>query len=121
MYGTELVLDLHGCDVTTFNRMSLDTFFEELCEEIDMVQCERFWWDDVGVPEAEKQTSPHTTGTSAVQFILTSSIVVHTLDLLGNAYVNIFSCKDFDHDIAARFAAAHFKGMVAQRVSLNRL
>ena len=44
-----------------------------------------------------------------MQFILTSSIVIHTLDLLGAVYINIFSCKDFDTDAAARFTAKWFE------------
>ena len=65
-----------------------------------MQKCERYLWDDVGLPEEEKQTAPHAKGSSAVQFILTSSIVIHTLDLLDAVYVNIFSCKTFDKEIA---------------------
>lgn len=99
-YGYELILDLHGCDVSMFNRSSLDQYFEKLCKAIDMQKCERYWWDDVGLPEEKKQTSPHTKGTSAVQFILTSTIVVHTLDLLKAVYINIFSCKPFDEKVA---------------------
>lgn len=95
-YGYELILDLHGCDVKTFNRASLDAYFRKICKAIDMERCAVHFWDDVGVPEKEKQTSPQTKGTSAVQFIITSSIVVHALDLLGSCYVNIFSCKHFD-------------------------
>ena len=85
-YGFELILDLHGCDVATFNRESLDAYFEKLCKAIKMQKCERYFWDDVGLPEEQKQTSPHTKGSSAVQFILTSSIVIHTLDLLEAVY-----------------------------------
>jgi len=99
-YGYELIIDLHGCDVSTFNRESLDGYFEKLCKAIDMKKCERYFWDDVGLPEEKKQTSPHTKGSSAVQFILTSSIVIHTLDLLEAVYVNIFSCKTFDEKVA---------------------
>ena len=61
-----------------------------------MEKCQVHYWDDVGVPPEERQTSPLTKGTSAVCFILTSAIVVHTLDDLGAVYVNIFSCKEFD-------------------------
>lgn len=107
-YGYELIMDLHGCDVTTFNRESLDGYFETLCKAIDMQKCERYWWDDVGVSEEEKQTSPHTKGTSAVQFILTSTIVVHTLDLLKAVYVNIFSCKPYDREIAEKITKEWF-------------
>jgi len=120
-YGLELILDLHNCDVSTFNRESIDDYFESLCVEIEMQQCERFFWDDVGVPEEDKQTSDHTTGTSAVQFILTSSIVIHTLEKMGNAYINIFSCKDFDADDAASFSCKWFRGHVANRTDIERL
>lgn len=107
-YGYELILDLHECNVSTFNRESLDAYFEKLCKAIDMQKCERYWWDDVGVSKEEKQTSPHTKGTSAVQFILTSTIVVHTLDLLKAAYINIFSCKPYDKELAERITKKWF-------------
>lgn len=107
-YGYELILDLHGCDVSTFNRESLDGYFEKLCKAIRMEKCERYFWDDVDVPVEEQQTSPHTKGTSAVQFILTSSIVIHTLELLRTAYVNIFSCKEFDPEIAEQITKEWF-------------
>ena len=107
-YGYELILDLHECDVSTFNRESLDGYFEKLCDAIEMQKCERYFWDDVGVPEAERQTSPHTKGTSAVQFILTSTIVIHTLELLKSAYVNIFSCQEYDPEIAEKITKQWF-------------
>ena len=107
-YGCELILDLHGCDVSTFNRESLDGYFEKLCKAIKMEKCERYFWDDVGVPEDERQTSPHTKGTSAVQFILTSTIVIHTLELTGAAYINIFSCKDYDAEMATQITRQWF-------------
>ena len=109
-YGYELVLDVHGCDPSTFNRGSIDRFFTELCERIDMNKCEVHFWDDVGVPSEEQQTDPRTKGTSAVCFILTSTIVVHTLDLLEVVYVNIFSCKRFDPEVAATFTERSFCG-----------
>jgi S-adenosylmethionine/arginine decarboxylase-like enzyme len=66
------------------------------------------FWDDVGLPEEDKQTSPHTQGTSAVQFILTSSIVIHTLDQLKAIYINIFSCKVYDPKVAEKFTVEWF-------------
>src|ERR1700704_6059502 len=92
-YGIELILDLHDCDASTFTRSAIKGFFDELCELIEMEACDLHFWDDVGVPEEDQQTLPKTKGTSAVQFILTSTIVIHTLDLMKAAYVNIFSCK----------------------------
>ena len=107
-YGLELILDLHECDSSRFTRSSIKDFFRELCELIDMEQCDLHFWDDVGAPPVDQQTDPKTKGTSAVQFILTSTIVVHTLDLMKTVYVNIFSCKTFDTSHAARFTARWF-------------
>ncbi len=120
-YGKELILDLHGCDAVTFNRESLDGYFERLCDAIDMVRCERYWWDDVGVSPEEQQMTPHTKGTSAVQFILTSNITIHTLDLLEAVYVNIFSCKDFDAAVASSFTAKWFRGRIVQCLEVSRI
>ena len=66
------------------------------------------FWDDVAVSEEDKQTSPHTQGTSAVQFILTSSIVIHALDQLRAVYINIFSCKVYDPKVAEEFSVKWF-------------
>ncbi|MEE2971400.1 MAG: S-adenosylmethionine decarboxylase [Pseudomonadota bacterium] len=107
-YGIELILDLHGCDVSKFTRDSITKYFERLCELIDMQREDLHFWDDVGVSEEDRQTSPHTQGTSAVQFILTSSIVIHTLDQLGAVYINMFSCKAFDPKAAERFSIEWF-------------
>lgn len=107
-YGFELILDLHDCDTSKFNRKSLREYFIKICKTIHMERCELYFWDDVGVPLKERQTSPHTKGTSAVQFILTSTIVIHTLDLLNKVYINIFSCKYFDKNIAEKLTKEWF-------------
>ena len=111
-FGYELVLDLCECDIGTFNRESIDGYFKKLCETIDMVQCERYWWDYEGVPEEERPTETHLLGTSAVQFIMTSNIIIHTLDLTGLAFINIFSCKSFDSIEATRITKEWFKAKV---------
>jgi S-adenosylmethionine/arginine decarboxylase-like enzyme len=85
-----------------------------------MQRAKLVFWDDVGVPEDQKQTLPHTTGTSAVQFILTSNITIHTLDKLKNVYINIFSCKDFDNYAALRFSSKYFEGKIAHSVFITR-
>tara|TARA_A100000164_G_scaffold163146_1_gene144722 strand:- start:474 stop:890 length:417 start_codon:yes stop_codon:yes gene_type:complete len=107
-YGIELILDLHDCNPSKFSRESITAYFEELCILIDMKREDLHFWDDIGVSEEEKQTSPHTQGTSAVQFILTSSIVIHALDQLRAIYINIFSCKPFDHKLAEEFTSKWF-------------
>ena len=85
-----------------------------------MTKCEVHFWDDVGVPPEEQQTLPHTKGTSAVCFILTSTIVIHTLDLLRAVYVNIFSCKSFDPDAAAEFTRRWFDAASCKQTYIQR-
>jgi len=120
IYGFELVLDLHDCDSDSFGRTSIDEYFSKLCALIDMEKCEVHFWDDVGVPLEEQQTDPHTKGTSAVCFILTSTIVIHTLDILKTVYVNIFSCKTFDPSIAAEFTKDWFHGELRNSTFIER-
>ena len=107
-FGVELILDLHDCNTSTFTRESISRYLEGLCELIDMKREELYFWDDIDIPEEERQASPHTQGTSAVQFILTSSIVIHTLDQLRSIYINLFSCKDFDPKLAEKFTVDWF-------------
>ena len=119
-YGKELILDIHNCDSSTFTRKSIRNFFKELCDLIEMKRSRLVWWDDWGVPLDEQQTEPHLKGTSAVQFIETSNIVIHTLDILESVYLNIFSCKDFDMDVAKEFSREWFKGKIANSQVIER-
>lgn len=108
-YGQELILDLHECDISTFTRESITNYFKELCKLINMEAEDMYFWDDEGLPEEECQINPKTCGISAVQFILTSTIVIHTLTKLGKAYINIFSCKDFNTEDARKFTIDWFQ------------
>jgi S-adenosylmethionine/arginine decarboxylase-like enzyme len=121
MYGKELIIDLHNCDSSKFTRKEIRRYFKELCTLIDMKAEKLCWWDDYGLPLELCQKEAHTKGTSAVQFILTSNITIHTLDILKNAYINIFSCKDFDCDAAKVFTENWFAGKIVNSQVINRL
>ena len=49
-------------------------------------------------------------GWSALQFIETSSITVHADEVFGRRFVDVFSCRPFDADVAAAIVAEHFGG-----------
>jgi len=107
-YGYELIMDLHGCDASKFNRRSLEKYFEKLCKAIDMKRRDLHFWDYEGVPAEERPKEAHLLGTSAVQFIQTSDIVIHTLDVLEAVYVNIFTCKPFEKEVAEKLTKEWF-------------
>ena len=121
LFGIELIIDLHGCDASTFTRARITEYFEKLCELIDMEREDLHFWDDVGLSEEDKQTSPHMQGTSAVQFILTSSIVIHTLDQLKAIYINIFSCKVYDPKAAEKFTVEWFGATDCSATLIDRV
>jgi S-adenosylmethionine/arginine decarboxylase-like enzyme len=101
-YGPELIIDLQECDISTFTEAGIRKYIKDLCAQIGMKRHgDTVFWHDYS-------DTPHLKGISAMQFIETSSIVIHTLDFLHTALINIFSCKDFDKENAIRFSKNFF-------------
>jgi S-adenosylmethionine/arginine decarboxylase-like enzyme len=109
-----MILDLHDCNIETFTREHLTRFFIELCDLINMKRHgdPMFWHDDSDVP--------HLKGVSAVQFIETSNIGIHCLSLLKAVYLNLFSCKPFDVEVAQDFTTRFFGALKCGTTVLDR-
>lgn len=120
-YGKELILDLHECNPEKFTRHQINKFFKELCTEIDMEACKVAWWDYKGYPEEYKAAPIHLKGTSAIQFISTSNITIHTLDVMKRVYLNVFSCKDFNPIEAVNFCQRFFGGNIINHQIIDRI
>jgi len=102
-FGTELILDLHGCDPATIrSRKKIDTFVRRLCRLIKMKR--------YGEPLIEHfgHQNPITSGYSLVQLIETSCVSAHFSEGKDSVYLNIFSCKAFDPDQALEFSKDFF-------------
>ena len=113
-YGMELTMDAYNCDMSRFTRQSIGEYFDRICELIGVTPEARYFWDDVGVASAERQTEPKLQGTSAVQFILTSTIVLHSLDQLQQVFVNVFSCGSFDASRVEGYTLKHFASSILE-------
>ncbi len=109
IYGMEVLLNCFGCNPKLFHRKYIRKYFKGLVELLDMKAGDLHFWDDVGVSKDQRQTKPETKGTSAIQFILTSNITIHCLDILERVYVNIFSCKEFSSFDATRYTQNFFE------------
>lgn len=121
-YGKELILDIHEIQNThLFNRKDLKKFFIKLCKEINMVRQDLHFWDYEGLPKQYVKAPAHLKGTSAVQFIKTSNVTVHTLDELKRVYLNIFSCKSFNARKAKKFCLNWFGGKVVNEHVMERI
>jgi|GEM_PF-711347 S-adenosylmethionine/arginine decarboxylase-like enzyme len=102
-YGKELILDLQGCNTKKFTEKHLRKFLIELCDLIKMQRHGKpMFWNDT-------TDTPHLKGTSVLQFIKTSNIVIHCLDFPKTTLLNIFSCKDFDLELAKTFSKDFFE------------
>lgn len=80
IYGYSSSLDMIKCDSSMFTRDSIEQFLIALCSEIDMEREDLHFWDYENDPEGHAAAPAHLRGVSAVQFIRTSSVVIHTLD-----------------------------------------
>ncbi len=120
-YGKELILDLHECNPEKFSRKALKKFLKHLCRKIEMKRCQLHFWDYKGCPDEYAAAPDHLKGVSCIQFISTSNITIHTLDVLQKVFLNIFSCKPFDAETAAAFSAAYFEGEIATKQVVERV
>lgn len=120
-YGKELILDIHNCDISKFNRRDIEAYLIELCDNIiDMERENLYWWDYEDDLEGYKEAPSHLKGTSCVQFIATSTIIIHSLEDLRKIFINIFSCKDFDAKKATNFTKDYFGGVVENKTEIIR-
>jgi S-adenosylmethionine/arginine decarboxylase-like enzyme len=120
-YGKELILDLHNCSIEKFNRIDIEEFCSKICNLVDMEGEDIYFWDYEGDEEGYKNAPPHLRGVTAIQFIKTSNITIHTLDILKRVYLNIFSCQDFDSVSIVGFVVKWFKGTLVNKQVIMRI
>lgn len=112
-WGKSAAIDLYNCahDRLTDPKL-LKQFVTEVIPLIGMEAHGPCYVDRFGEGDIE--------GLSAMQFIKTSSITVH-LDEVGNrAFIDIFSCKDFDADKASAYAKEVFQAKEIKSTVLER-
>lgn len=93
-WGYHAIFDCTSCDIGLItDRENIDKFVRELVKRINMVA--------YGEPVIEHFAThdPQKAGYSLVQLIETSNITGHFVDKNGDAYIDVFSCKEFDMEI----------------------
>jgi S-adenosylmethionine/arginine decarboxylase-like enzyme len=102
-WGMFAAIDLRGCDEDRLaDSDNIRRFVPALVAAIGMRAHGGLMMDRFGDGEFE--------GWSALQFIETSSITLHADEVFGRCFVDIFSCRPFDPDLAAEIAVEHFGG-----------
>ena len=108
-WGMLAAIDLHLCrHERGADRETIARFVPAVIEESGMRAHGALHLERFGDGELE--------GWSAMQFIETSSITIHADEFGNRCFVDVFSCKPFDADVAAAIAVMHFGGRPTVRV-----
>lgn len=103
MYGYHLFLDIRGCSKEMLgNEKKIYSFLKELPEQIKMTTImgpHTMSWLEPGNPEW---------GISGFVIIAESHIAIHTYPDKGEAYVDVFSCKEFDLEFVKLYVTELF-------------
>ena len=99
-WGYHLMLDCGGCTGID-SRDNIYNFIKDLVPSIDMIAHGEPIIEYL-LPGDPKQ------GYSLVQLITTSNICGHFMELDGTAYFDIFSCKEFDLEMAKSIVKKYF-------------
>lgn len=101
-WGYHLMIDCSGCNQNVSSKESIYHFVKELIEKIDMIAHGEPIIEHL-LPGDPKQ------GYSLMQLITTSNICAHFMDNGGTAYIDIFSCKEFDVETAKGIVQKYFE------------
>ncbi len=103
-WGILSSIDIHDCDPQLIrDAAAIKEFVIRLC---DIIEMKRFG-DTVIVHFGEDE---RVAGFSMTQLIETSLISAHFANQTNNVYLDIFSCKYYEPEIAAEFARKFFRG-----------
>lgn len=103
-WGLYCSVDIHNCDPDIIRDAEMIRQYAiQLC---DLIQMKRFGETQVVHFGEDERVA----GFSMVQLIETSMISGHFANLTNTAYIDIFSCKYYDPEVAAQFSLSYFKG-----------
>jgi S-adenosylmethionine/arginine decarboxylase-like enzyme len=114
-WGYHMIIDCGGCDPALMSSYeNVDKWIRQLVKDIDM--------EPIGEPRIEYTAAefPDKAGFTVVQVIVTSSIVAHFVDGLGQIYLDVFSCKDFDPGVVENSVRNSFKAAKLRKYFLTR-
>jgi len=112
-WGYHAMFDCAACDIKSIkDKKNVATFIKVLVKDIDMVAFGQPMIEHFATHDEEKA------GISFVQMIETSNITGHFVDLNGDAYIDIFSCKPFDVELVQSIIEDFFN---PEKIRLNFL
>ncbi len=108
-WGWHTIIDLEDCNPAYIK--SADHIKNFVCALCDLIEMKRFG-EPIIVHFGQEE---HIAGYSLVQLIETSLISGHFANASNTAYIDIFSCKVYDPEVAAQFTADYFGGKIREK------
>ena len=104
IYGKEVTLDLYDCDPKTIrSAKKLSEYVKNLCKVVEVKPYGK------AIIKRFALHIGHAAGYSFVQLIESSLLSGHFSELWNRAYLNMFSCNDFNDKKATEFSVKLFK------------
>lgn len=114
MWGKLAIINLYECSPKLIkNKSAIKEFITEICKEINMKK--------FGSTKVKKFGEGKLKGYSAFQFIETSSIIIHFDEQKNRAFIDLFSCKDFNSKKAGSLSKKFFKAKKAKIKTILRI
>lgn len=113
MWGILTSIDLKSCDKSIIT--SKDHIAKFAKELVELLQMKAY-----GEPQIIHFGEGNKAGYTLVQLIETSCITAHFCDDTGDVYIDIFSCKPYSHQSAARMCKAYFCAESMKCTKLDR-
>ena len=114
-WGQHLVLDFNGCPKELLeDKENILNWSKELVQAINMVA--------YGEPVI-KHFATHSheaAGYTLLQMIETSNIAAHFAENIGQVYIDVFSCKAFDVEVALGICKKYFNPTQANMHNMDR-
>ena len=117
MFGPHLTLDLYNCDAKAMN--SQEIVFKVLDELPGHIGMHKITAPQL-MPYAGREDSFDKGGISAFVLISESHITIHTFKEQRHAFIDIFSCKDFDVEKAIAYLTTVFKPGSVEKTLIMR-
>ena len=113
-WGQHLILDCASCQLNAItDKTTISNFVVTLIERIGMTA--------YGSPQIELMLiGTENEGYSVLQMITTSNITAHFVNSTQDAYIDVFSCKEFDSSIAIHTVEEFFEPVSIKTTILNR-
>ena len=111
-WGFHFMAEYAACNKSIEDKDTIIAFTKELVSAIDMVA--------YGEPQVVNFGTGNKAGFTLIQLISTSNISAHFCNETGEAYLDVFSCKDFDPNIVHYVFKKYFGSIACNSRFLER-